>query len=154
MHATIGHILFDGAGLKHKKVPFKGGSKARAALVSQSVDAVLGGVNTTAGFEEDIRVLASAGAERDPMAPDLKTFGEQGVDGIGFTGLMCLFGPKGVPEEVVTDIGAAIKHITDIKGYKRYMGKNQMTDSATATAAQNTMFETMGPVVEKILANQ
>ena len=62
MHATIGHIFFDANGIKHKKVPFKGGSKARAALVSQSVDAVFGGVNTVVGFEDDIRALASAGA--------------------------------------------------------------------------------------------
>jgi len=46
MHATIGHIFFDTHGIPHKKVPFKGGSKARAALVSQPVEAVFGGVNT------------------------------------------------------------------------------------------------------------
>ena len=158
MHATIGHIFFDSAGIKHKKVPFKGGSKARAALVSQSVDAVFGGVNTVAGFEDDIRPLASAGAERDPMAKDLMTFKEQGMDGIEFTGLMCLFGKKGVSEEVIADIGAAIEHIAAQKGYGTYMKKNQMasfyTDSAKATAAQDTMFEVMGPVVKKSLASQ
>ncbi len=158
MHATIGHIFFDSQGIKHKKVPFKGGSKARAALVSQSVGAVLGGVNTVVGFEDDIRALASAGSARDPMAPDLATFGEQGVDGIGFTGLMCLFGPAGIPDEVKTDVGAAIEYIAGIKGYQRYMGKNDLasfyTDSATATAAQDTMFDVMGPVVAEIIANQ
>jgi len=158
MHATIGHIFFDSAGISHKKVPFKGGSKARAALVSQSVGAVFGGVNTVVGFEEDIRALASAGAERDPMAGDLKTFGEQGMDGIGFTGLMCLFGKKGLPDEVKADVGAAIEHIADVEGYQKFMKKNSLaafyTDAATATAAQDTMFEIMGPVVAEIIANQ
>ena len=158
MHATIGHVFFDANGIKHKKVPFKGGSKARAALVSQSVDAVFGGVNTIPGFEADIRALASAGAERDPMAPDLPTFSEQGTDGIEFTGLMCLFGAAGIPDEVKTDVGAAIEHIAGLKGYKRYMGKNDLaafyTDAATATAAQDTMFGIMGPVVKQIIANQ
>ena len=46
MHSGIGHYFFDAYGIPHKKVPFKGGSKARAALVSQSVEAVFGGVNT------------------------------------------------------------------------------------------------------------
>ncbi|OED37527.1 hypothetical protein AB833_23095 [Chromatiales bacterium (ex Bugula neritina AB1)] len=158
MHATIGHIFFDTHGIPHKKVPFKGGSKARAALVSQSVEAVFGGVNTVVGFEKDIRALASAGAERDPMAPDLSTFSEQGTDGIDFTGLMCLFGAAGVPDEVKEDVGAAIAHIADLKGYQKYMSKNDLasfyTDSATATAAQDTMFEVMGPVVKEIIANQ
>ncbi len=158
MHATIGHVFFDSQGIKHKKVPFKGGSKARAALVSQSVDAVLGGVNTIPGFEDDIRALASAGAERDPMAEELPTFGEQGVDGIEFTGLMCLFAAKGVSDEVKADVGAAIETITGLKGYKRYMGKNDLasfyTNAADAAAAQDTMFEAMGPVVKEIIANQ
>jgi len=158
MHATIGHIFFDTHGIPHKKVPFKGGSKARAALVSQSVDAVFGGVNTVVGFENDIRALASAGAERDPMAPDLPTFSEQGTDGIDFTGLMCLFGPAGISDEVKADVGAAIAHIAEIPGYQRYMGGNDLasfyTDSAKATAAQDTMFSVMGPVVAEIIANQ
>ena len=158
MHATIGHVFFDAYGIPHKKVPFKGGSKARAALVSQSVDAVLGGVNTVVGFEDDIRPLASAGADRDPTAKDLMTFGEQGLGGLDFTGLMCLFGPKGVSDEVKADVGAAIEHISGIKGFKKYMGKNSLaafyTDAATATAAQDTMYKTMGPVVANILANQ
>lgn len=158
MHATIGHIFFDSHGIKHKKVPFKGGSKARAALVSQSVEAVFGGVNTVVGFEDDIRALASAGAERDPMAPDLATFKEQGTAGIDFTGLMCLFGKTGIPDEVKEDVGAAISHIAAIEGYQKYMAGNDLasfyTDSATATAAQDTMFEVMGPVVKEIIANQ
>lgn len=158
MHATIGHLFFDTHGIKHKKVPFKGGSKARAALVSQSVEAVFGGVNTVVGFEADIRALASAGAERDPMAEDLATFKEQGTDGIDFTGLMCLFGKAGVADEVLEDVGAAISHIAELDGYKRYMSGNDLasfyTDSATATSAQDTMFEVMGPVVAEIIANQ
>ena len=124
----------------------------------RDIVAATSSVNTVVGFENDIRALASAGAERDPMAPDLQTFGEQGVGGIDFTGLMCLFGPAGISDEVKADVGAAIEHIAGLKGYKKYMGKNDLasfyTDAATATAAQDTMFEVMGPVVEKILASQ
>ena len=100
MHSGIGHLFFDTYGIPHKKVPFKGGSKARAAIVSQSVESVFGGNNTIAGFEDTIRPLATAGAERDPTMPDLPTFGEQGMAGADFTGLFCLFAPKGVSEEV------------------------------------------------------
>ena len=158
MHATIGHVFFDAAGIPHKKVPFKGGSKARAALVSQSVDAVFGGVNTIPGFEADIKALASAGAARDPMAPDLPTFSEQGMGGIEFTGLMCLFGKKGISDEVKADVGAAIEHIAGTTGYQKYMGKNDLasfyTNAADATAAQDVMFDVMGPVVAKIIASE
>lgn len=158
MHATIGHVFFDANGISHKKVPFKGGSKARAALVSQSVDEVFGGVNTIPGFEADIRPLASAGANRDPMAPELPTFSEQGTTGIEFTGLMCLFAAKGVSDEVKEDVDAAIEAVAAIEGYQRSMDKNDLaafyTNSADATAAQDVMFEVMGPVVAEIIANQ
>ena len=71
---------------------------------------------------------------------------------------MCLFGAKGVSEEVQADVGAAIEHIAALSGYQRYMSGNDLaafyTDQATATAAQDTMFEVMGPVVAEIIANQ
>jgi tripartite-type tricarboxylate transporter receptor subunit TctC len=158
MHSGIGHLFFDTYGIPHKKVPFKGGSKARAALVSQSVESVFGGNNTIAGFEDTIRPLATAGADRDPTMKDLATFKEQGMNGADFTGLFCLFAPKGVSDEVKTKVGSAIKHIAGIKGFKKFMKKNNLgafyVDADAAVTAQNVMYKTMGPVVEKILSSQ
>jgi tripartite-type tricarboxylate transporter receptor subunit TctC len=158
MHSGIGTTFFDTYGIPHKMVPFKGGSKARAAIVSQSVEAVFGGNNTIAGFEDTIRPLATAGAERDPTMPDLPTFAEQGMKGADFTGLFCLFAPKGVSDEVKEKVGAAIKHVAGIKGFKSFMKKNNLgafyIDAATAVKAQNVMYETMTPVMEKLVANQ
>ena len=78
-------------------------------------------------------------------------------DGVEFTGLMCLFAKSDVPDEVKADVGKAIEQISGIKGFKKYMGKNDLaafyTSSADATAAQAAMFKTMAPVVEKIIAN-
>jgi tripartite-type tricarboxylate transporter receptor subunit TctC len=140
------------------KASGKGGSKARAALVSQSVESVFGGNNTIAGFEDTIRPLATAGADRDPTMKDLATFKEQGMNGADFTGLFCLFAPKGVSDEVKTKVGSAIKHIAGIKGFKKFMKKNNLgafyVDADAAVTAQNVMYKTMGPVVEKILSSQ
>ena len=70
---------------------------------------------------------------------------------------MCLFAKSDVPAEVKADVGKAIEEIAGIKGFKKYMGKNDLaafyTSSADATAAQETMYGVMGPVVEKILAS-
>jgi len=61
-----------------------------------------------------------------------------------------------VSDEVKADVGAAIAAIADIKGYKRYMGKNDLasfyTSSADATAAQDTMFEIMGSEIRASLS--
>ena len=158
MHSGIGTTFFDTYGIPHKMVPFKGGSKARAAIVSQSVEAVFGGNNTIAGFEDTIRPLATAGADRDPTMKDLATFKEQGMNGADFTGLFCLFAPKGVSDEVKTKVGSAIKHIAGISGFKKFMKKNNLgafyIDSATAVKAQGVMYKTMTPVMQKLVGNQ
>ena len=154
MHSGIGTTFFETYGIPHKMVPFKGGAPARAALISKSVGAVFGGNNTIAGFEDQIRPLATAGADRDPTMKDLPTFKEQGMNGADFTGLFCLFAPKGVSDEVKTDIAAAIKHVSGLKGFKRFMKKNNLgafyIDTANAEKAQEAMYTAMVPIMEKL----
>lgn len=156
MHSGIGTTFFEIYGIPHKMVPFKGGAPARAALISKSVSAVFGGNNTIAGFEDTIRPLATAGAERDPTMKDLPTFKEQGMEGADFTGLFCLFAPKGVSDEVKTDVASAIKHVSGLKGFKRFMKKNNLgafyIESAKAVVAQEAMYKAMIPVMEKLTA--
>lgn len=156
MHSGIGTTFFETYGIPHKMVPFKGGAPARAALISKSVSAVFGGNNTIAGFEDTIRPLATAGAERDPTMKDLPTFKEQGMEGADFTGLFCLFAPKGVSDEVKTDVASAIKHVSGLKGFKRFMKKNNLgafyIESAKAVVAQEAMYKAMIPVMEKLTA--
>ncbi|MEO0821870.1 MAG: hypothetical protein AAF074_15760, partial [Pseudomonadota bacterium] len=92
------------------------------------------------------------------MSPGITgaTFTETGTSGIEFTGLMCLFAAAGVPDEVKEDVGAAIEHIASVEGYQKYMGKNDLasfyTSGPDATAAQDVMFDVMGPVVANIIA--
>jgi tripartite-type tricarboxylate transporter receptor subunit TctC len=154
MHSGIGTTFFETYGIPHKMVPFKGGAPARAALISKSVGAVFGGNNTIAGFEDQIRPLATAGADRDPTMKDLPTFKEQGMNGADFTGLFCLFAPKGVSDEVKTDIAAAIQHVSGLKGFKKFMKKNNLgafyIDTANAEKAQEAMYTAMVPIMEKL----
>jgi tripartite-type tricarboxylate transporter receptor subunit TctC len=156
MHSGIGVTFFEKHGIPHKMVPFKGGAPARAALVSQSVQAVFGGNNTIAGFEDIMRPLATAGATRDSTMPDLPTFAEEGMKGADFTGLFCLFSPKGVSDEVKTKIDTAIQDVVKLKGFKGFMKKNNLgafyTSPADAIKAQNAMYEAMIPVMEKLTA--
>ena len=154
MHSGIGVTFFEKHGIPHKMVPFKGGAPARAALVSQSVQAVFGGNNTIAGFEDIMRPLATAGATRDSTMKDLPTFSEQGMSGADFTGLFCLFSPKGVSDEVKTKIDAAIQDVVKLKGFKGFMKKNNLgafyTSPSDALKAQDAMYQAMIPVMEKL----
>lgn len=154
MHSGIGVTFFEKHGIPHKMVPFEGGAPARAALVSQSVQAVFGGNNTIAGFEDIMRPLATAGATRDSTMKDLPTFSEQGMSGADFTGLFCLFSPKGVSDEVKTKIDAAIQDVVKLKGFTGFMKKNSLgafyTSPSDALKAQDAMYQAMIPVMEKL----
>jgi len=154
MHALIGHLIFDSWGVKHKKIPFKGGSRARTALVAQKVDAGINGVHLVKGFEQDIRPIGVPLDKRDPANKNVKTFGEVGLPGINVSGPMCVWGPAGMPDAVANKLRAAVKHVAGIKGYKKFMKKSGLaaiyTSADGSVKALNTLYDTLGPVVEKV----
>ena len=74
MHALIGHLFLDTVGLKHQVIPFKGGSKARNALVARKVDIAFNGIHLVSGFEREIRPVGVPNREagsRQQEGPDL-----------------------------------------------------------------------------------
>lgn len=157
MHALLGNLLLDSLGIPHQPVPFKGGSKARAAIVSQAVPVGFNGVHLTAGFEGELKNLAVAGADRDPVNPDVPTFAEQGLGDIDITGPMCLFAPSGAPDEALAALESAVADVAAIEGFGRFMGKNNLAafhiSRADATAKLATMYDVFEPLVAKALSN-
>ncbi len=155
MHALIGHLFLDATGLKNKKVPFKGGSKARAALVAQKVDVAFNGVHLRKGFENDIRPIGVPLDKRDPANKDVPTFSESGQPGINVAGPMCVWGPKGMPADAQTKVKAAIKGVAGKKGFKKFMKKSGLAafhiTADGATANLNTLYEKFGPLVTKLM---
>ena len=158
MHALLGHLILDEMGVKHQVVPFKGGSKARGGLISGAVDATFNGVNTVAGFENDIRMLATPAAERDGSAPDVPTFKETGLVDIGITGPMCLYAPKGIPDEAKTALEEAVKHVAGIEGFGKFLKKNNLNvkyfSPEEASASADELYNKLGPIVERVMGQQ
>ena len=155
MHALLGHLVLDEMGIKHQVVPFKGGSKARAGLLSGSVDATFNGFNTVAGFENDIRMLATPAAERDASSPDVPTFKELGLVDVGVSGPMCLYAPKGIPAEAEEALEEAVKHVAGVEGYGKFLKKNNLSpryfSQDEANAAADALYTTLGPIVKKVM---
>ncbi|MEM7709396.1 MAG: tripartite tricarboxylate transporter substrate binding protein, partial [Pseudomonadota bacterium] len=124
MHAVVGHLFMDANEIDHQVVPFRGGSNARNALVADDVTASFNGNQLVSGFEDDIKVLGVPSLERDPANPDTPTFAEQGLDGLDVTGPMCVYGPTGLPEEVVTDVSEAVAAVVELEGFQRFMNRS------------------------------
>lgn len=153
-HALVGRTFFKENGIKNQIVPFKGGSKARNALVAQKVDASFVGVQLTAGFESDLRALGVPTAKRDPANKTIATFGEQGLHEMDTPGPLCLYAPKGIPADAASKLKDAVKHIAGMKGFKKYMKKSKLAafhlTAEQGDAALNRLHEELGAVAEKL----
>ncbi len=104
--SQITALLFeDAAGIKLNFVPFNGGGPARLAMLGNHV--TLGFMNLNEVFADNrsgaLRVLATSGAERSPLSPDVPTFKEAGYD-VQFNLLAGFGAPKDLPPEVETKL--------------------------------------------------
>ena len=158
MHAVVGQLFMNANGIDNQIVPFRGGSNARNALVAGDVTASFNGNQLVSGFEEDIKVLGVPSAERDPANPDVPTFAEQGLDALGVTGPMCIYGPVGMPEEAVADVSAAVEEVANMEPFGRFLGRSGLAamHMSPEAGAENLamLMDTFAPVIEQIAAGQ
>ena len=91
-------------------IPFRGGGPAIQAMLGGQVDlmviqaaAVLGQVR--AGT---IKILANLSPTRSETIPGVPTSDESGIPGLYAAGWFGLFGPRGIPKEIVATLNAAM----------------------------------------------
>ena len=100
-----------GADLTH--VPYKIGSSARVDLISGRVQVMFdtltdAAANVRAG---KLRALATCGAKRSPIFPDLPTIAEAGVAGYELPVLIGIMAPKGTPRAALERLNQEISRI-------------------------------------------
>ena len=111
---SISHIVGEAferaAGIKLTHVPYKGNGPALADLSGGHVDLVFDGLATSRPLAEQGRVhlLAISGAQRNPAAPDLPTFAEQGVRDYDAYSWNCLMAPAATPPEMIARLNQAL----------------------------------------------
>ena len=83
-------------------VPYKGGAPSLQAVAAGDVDMTFGTPPSVLPLAQagKLRVLASTGAQRSLLFPDLPGMKESGVDKFDFTFWFGLFGPAGMPPEL------------------------------------------------------
>src|SRR5260221_27160 len=100
-HQLTMEMLKARAGIELLHVPYKGGTPATTATIAGDTAAVFSGTSSAPLIRAGkLRALAVAGAKRSPTFPDLPTIGEfyPGFENSIWLGL---FGPAGMPEEVL-----------------------------------------------------
>jgi tripartite-type tricarboxylate transporter receptor subunit TctC len=126
-HAGVGsgtHLstekLIAGANIKVTQIPFKGTPEVVQAIFAGSVDCYW--VPISAGLSHirngKLRALAVGSAKRSPALPEVPTTGEAGVSGAEAPLWFGVWGPAGVPAEIVARINADVRKALADPGVK------------------------------------
>jgi tripartite-type tricarboxylate transporter receptor subunit TctC len=110
-HQLTMEMLKQRAGINLLHVPYRGGAPATTATVAGEVAAMFAGTSTAPQIRAGrLRALAVAGARRSFAFPDLPTISEfyPGFENSIWLGL---FGPAGLPEEVLARLRAEIRKV-------------------------------------------
>ncbi len=91
-------------------VPYRGSGPAMQDFIAGRFSAMFDGASVVAPFikANQLRGFLSTGEKRIPAFPDVPTAAEQGLQDFVFTAWIGLFGPPGLPPEVVGRLNAAL----------------------------------------------
>jgi tripartite-type tricarboxylate transporter receptor subunit TctC len=106
--------LFDSmAGIKMIAVHYRGATPALNDLVSGSINTMIVSVASAlpAFRAGQIKMLGVGSPKRMPLVPDVPTVSESGLPGYQATAWFGLFGPAGLPQDIVTKLDQQVMRI-------------------------------------------
>lgn len=108
---NLAAVLFRSlAGLDVAVVPFRTSPEVLTAAIRGDVDVVIDGYAAAKGLIADgqLRTLATTGAKRSAILPEVATVREAGIDGFEVTSWNALFARAGTPEQIIVLLNAQI----------------------------------------------
>ena len=91
-------------------IPFRGAGPAMTAMLGAQVDLMV--LQAAAALPQarsgNVKILANLSPTRSPVVPNVPTSDESGIAGLYAAGWFALFGPRGMPREVVAKLNAAM----------------------------------------------
>ena len=154
-HQLTMEMLKARAGIDLVHVPYRGGSPATAATMAGEVAAMFSGTSSAPQIKAGrLRALAVAGAKRSPTFPDLPTIGEfyPGFENSIWLGL---FGPAGMPEEVLNRLRTEVRRALESPDVKAsLLGKGSLETLILSPEEFNTLirrdYERFGKLIRDI----
>ena len=145
-------LIEDAAGIKMTKVPFTGGSKSFKAILSGTVDVMVGSAKFAAKGKGRLRTLGITSKKRAAGLPDIPTFTEQGYKVVSER-FRAFAGPKGISQKVIDYWGDICKKTVNDSGFVAAMKKigqpAQYRGPAAAQASIDGMAKRMKALVDK-----
>ena len=102
------------SGIQLTRIPFKGAAPAMAAAMSGDVQLVISGIGTTLPQVKGgkLKGLAVTGAKRSPLAPEIPTVVESGINFVATTWYGVL-APAGTPPAIIARLNAASRSLLE-----------------------------------------
>jgi tripartite-type tricarboxylate transporter receptor subunit TctC len=131
------------AGIDMKQVPYKGGGPAAAAVLSGEVQVLVGTVASTIPFVQAgrLRALATTGAKRSKLLPDLPTVAESGYPGfeagLWFALLVPAATPKNIAERMRSETAKVLQQ-PDVQAAMARQGLEPESSTPAELAARIT----------------
>jgi tripartite-type tricarboxylate transporter receptor subunit TctC len=98
------------AKVKMNHVPYKGAGPALKDLLGGQIDVVFDpGIGFAQAKGGKLRMIAIAGPQRHPDFPDVPTLEENGIRGVDGGPHFGLYGPSGMPRELVAKVNAELQ---------------------------------------------
>jgi len=113
---VTGVLMQQATGTQVLFVPYRGAGPAMQDMLAQNVDlmVVQAAVTLPQARAGAVKILANLSPERSSVIPGTPTSGESGIPGLYASGWFGLFGPKGIPKEIVAKLnGAMVQALAD-----------------------------------------
>jgi len=143
------------AGVDIVHVPYKGGGPAMLAVMGGEAQVMFSSiVQTVPNIQSGLlRALATGGAKRSPILPDLPTIGESGVPGYVAADWWGILAPAGTPAPIVDKLHGAIEEVLKSDDTKKFMDQQGATPWLMSSADFGSYIQSeiakWGPVVQK-----
>ncbi|HEX9397000.1 MAG TPA: tripartite tricarboxylate transporter substrate-binding protein, partial [Burkholderiales bacterium] len=93
-------------------IPYRGAGPAMQAMLGGQVDLMV--LQAAAALPQAragaVKILANLSPRRSTVVPNIPTSDESGIPGLYASGWFALFGPRGMPQQVVARLNAAMVH--------------------------------------------
>lgn len=144
---TVNHLLGEMvnhvANTQLTHVPYKGAAPALTDLLGGRIDAVFTSVPSIAQQVESgtVRALAISSKSRSSRFPDLPTIAESGYPGFDVSPWFAVFGPAGMPGEVVDKINRDVGALLADPGFRRSLAEQAAEPLQTSPAQLGSMLQ-------------
>jgi tripartite-type tricarboxylate transporter receptor subunit TctC len=107
---VTGILMMKATGTDVQFIPYRGAGPAMQAMLGGQVDlmVVQAAVTLPQARAGTVKILANLSPERSSVIPAIPTSAESGIAGLYASGWFGLFGPSGMPREVVMKLNAAL----------------------------------------------